>query len=171
MSTKKAAVKGKSKPAPQSRSDKFKAAAKKAAAQSGTPRTQLIPQTEWQSTENLDMRGDLAEAFEVELVKAYEALQRAGQAFQQFMSLNMQTGKIKISYIWNTGEIPTEKEVAEYKEALAYVQQERQKQIETLQGNIEKGLEANKTGLVTAGGQPLTEANLDEEKISLIIQP
>ena len=143
----------------------FKENAKKAAAQAATPRTHLIPQTEWQSTDNLDMRGDIAEQFEVQMVKAFEALQLAGTAFQQMMALNIQSGKVKINYIWNTGEIPTEKEVTEYKAAMEYMQKQREQFQKAQAGETEPT-----TVLETVGGQPLTAENLESEK-SLIIAP
>lgn len=149
--------------------EKFKETAKKHAQQSQTPRTHLIPQTEWQSTDILDMRGDLAEGFEIEMVKAYEAIQRAGQIFQNLMSLNIQAGKVKINYIWNNGEIPTEKEIVDYKQAVEFMQQERQKKIDEIQSGLEKQAQANQSGLITAGGQPLSEENLEKEKNGLIV--
>lgn len=145
--------------------EQFKEGAKKAAQTAATPRTHLVPQTNWQSNDNLDMRGDLAEAFEVHMVKAFEALQAAGQAFQAMMALNIEAGKVKISYIWNTGEIPTEQEVTEYKAALEYMQKQRE-QFQKAQAG-----ETSDTILETIGGQPLTAENLEAEKPSLIIQP
>lgn len=153
--------------------EKFKEGAKKEAAFANTPRTHLIPQTEWQSTDTLDMRGDLAQHFEIELVKAYEAVQKVGQIFSEMMSLNMGTGKVKLTYIWNNGEKPTEKEVEDYKLAVQFMQQERQKQMNEIQDRLQKtaqdNVNASKSGLVTADGQPLTEENLEKSKSGLIV--
>lgn len=145
--------------------EQFKEGAKKAAQIAATPRTHLLPQTTWPSNENLDLRGDLAEKFEVEMVKAFEALQNAGSVFQAMIALNIQAGKVKINYIWNTGEIPTDKEVEEYKAAMEYMQKQREQFEKAQRGEVED------TVLETIGGQPLTAENLEAEKPSLIIQP
>lgn len=166
-------AKTKSEKAKTKKVEKFKEGAKQAAAVAAQPRTHMVPQTEWPSNANLDLRGDLAEAFEIHLVKAYEALQAAGSVFQQFMSMNIQSGKAKVTYIWNTGEIPTEEEVTKYKEAMEYVQQQRAKQMELIRKNLEAGGETEGEGTVlqTLGGAPLTVENLEQEKGGLIITP
>lgn len=153
----------------QSKVDKFKEQAKKTASKGNVQRTHMIPQTEWQSDENLDLRGDLAEAFEVNIVKAYESIQKCGQIFSQIIGANVQTNKVKVNYIWNTGEVPTPQEVEEWKQTMKFMQEERQKEIEKLQQKIETNVEATQTGLVTAGGQPLTEENLEDEKPTIIV--
>ena len=146
--------------------EKFKEQAKKANAQAAIPRTHMLPQTEWQSTDILEMRGDIAEAFEIHMVKAFEALQAAGAAFQQLMAMNIQAGKVKISYIWNNGEIPTEEEVQQYKQAVELMQKRREEFAKAQQGG-----QQSETALTTVGGEPLTEENLEKEKGGLIIAP
>jgi hypothetical protein len=149
------------------KAENFKKEAQKAAVQAGVPRTHMLPQTEWRSTDNLELRGDLAEGFEIQLVRAFEALQAAGQIFQQLMALNIQSGIVKINYIWNDGSIPTEKELADYKAAMDFAQKQREQFQQAAAGQADQ---AN-TLLETIGGQPLTVENLEAEKPSLIIQP
>jgi len=154
------------------KTEKFKEEAKKANAIASQPRTHMVPQTEWQSGEMLDLRGDLAEGFELSMVKAYEALQQAGSIFQQFMAMNIQSGKAKVTYIWNTGAIPTDKELSDWKAGMELMQKKRETQMAELQKNLQE--EANGgTVLETIGGQPLTEQNLEAERggPGLIIQP
>jgi hypothetical protein len=141
------------------KAEKFKENAKKAAAQAAIPKHHLIPQTEWKTTDVLDLRGDLAEAFEIHMVKAFESLQAAGETFRQLMSLNIQAGKVKITYIWNNGEIPTEKEVQEYQKAMDMMQKQREQFEKAQRGEVEPG-----TVLETVGGAPLTEENLEAER-------
>jgi hypothetical protein len=140
--------------------EKFKQEAKKAHAQQQTPKTHLIPHTEWQSDAALEARGDLAESFERNLVTAYEAIQRVGQAFQEMISLNINAGKVQLKYVWNNGEIPTDKEVEEYKAAMEVMQEARAKKMQEIQANLQKEATASQSGLITTDGQPLTEENL-----------
>lgn len=152
------------------KAEKFKQEAKKAAAIAAVPKTHLVPQTEWQSNDNLDCPGHVAEAFEVEMVKAFEALQRAGAAFQELMRVNLESKKVKITYIWNNGEVPTPDEVTKWEAHVKNLQQQRA-EFERIQNDLKK---ANETDLVTVGGAPLTQENLEREEkegTGLIIVP
>lgn len=151
--------------------EKFKEEAKKQAAVAAQPRTHMVPQTEWQSKDNLDLRGDLAEALENQLVAAYQALTNAGQIFSQFMQANIASGKAKVTYIWNTGEIPTPEEQQKWVETMEMVQKQREAQLKAMQEGL-AGDDATNTVLETVGGRPLTEENLEKEKgAGLIIVP
>ena len=151
----------------QNKTKAFKEKQHKQNTQQAIPKTHMIPQTEWQSTTVLDLRGDLAEQFEIQMVNAFQALQAAGSIFQQMIAANIEVGKVKLNYIWNNGEVPTEEEVVKYKAAVEEMQRQRQAM---LKGETAEG-QKNETGLVTAGGQPLTEENLESEKSGLIITP
>jgi hypothetical protein len=150
----------------QNKTKAFKEKQVKQNTQQAIPKTHMIPQTEWQSTTVLDLRGDLAEQFEIQMVNAFQALQAAGSIFQQMIAANIEVGKVKLNYIWNNGEVPTEEEVVKYKAAVEEMQRQRQA---ILKG--EPAQQQSETGLVTAGGQPLTEENLESEKSGLIITP
>ena len=150
----------------QNKAKAFKDNAKKVAVQQATPKTHMIPQTEWQSTTVLDLRGDLAEQFEIQMVNAFQALQAAGGIFQQMIAANIEAGKVKLNYIWNNGEVPTEQELVNYKRAVEEMQRQRQAMLSG-QGAEQK----SESGLITTGGQPLTEENLESEKGGLIITP
>ena len=149
--------------------ENFKEKVKEANQRAAIPKTQLVPQTVFQSTDILEIPGGLVDVMQQALVEAHEALQRAGQAFQQFMAMNIQSEKVKLEYIWNNGEIPTPDEIAKFKEDMMKVQQLRQKQQEELVAQMEKDAKTPKTNLTTVGGQPLTEENLAEENTSRII--
>lgn len=155
----------------ETKKEHFKKQAKKAAAQAEIPRTHLVPQTEWQSTDVLEMRGDLAEAFELNMMKAWEAINAAGKAFSSMMSLNIQAKKVKLTYIWNNGEAATDEEVRKFEESRAMVQQLQQEQMEKLQQTLKDEQEGKGVILETVGGAPLTEENLEREKGGLIVVP
>jgi len=151
----------------------FKDKAKKEAAQAQVPHTHMIPQTEWQSDDNLILMGSIAEGIEINLVKAYEALQHAGQLFQQMIQLNIQAGKVKMTYIWNNGDIPTKEEQEMWVKQMQFLNDERAKKMAEIQAGIQKGAvdskNAEEGGLQTVGGQPLTEENLENEKSGIVI--
>jgi hypothetical protein len=150
----------------------FSDAQKKKNAQASQPKTHLIPDVEWQSTDNLDLRGDVAEAIQNNLVVAFEALQKAGQAFQVLLNLNIKAGKAKLKYTWNNGEIPTDSELKEYQEQMNQLQALKAEQLKKAQDGIAaeaKKNQTSKTNLVTTDGQPLTEENLSKSKSGLIV--
>lgn len=146
----------------------FKENAKKEAAQAAIPKTHLIPQTSWQTTDMLDLRGDLLEAFEKNMVLTYEALQQAqmnfshaAQVLQMIMSTNVKSGKINLSYVWNNGEPASEEEVNSFKAKMEEINKLRQEQAT----KIKQEANSEKTGLVGPGGEPIgTDQNLDEEE-------
>jgi hypothetical protein len=140
------------------------------AAQAGE-KTHLIPDVEWQSTDFLELRGDVAEAIQNNLMAAYEALKRAGQAFQVVLNMSIKSGKAKLTYSWNNGEKPTDEEIKNFQAQMEQLNQMKKKQLEDVQTAIAKEQEANsepKTNLVTVDGTPLTEENLDKSK-SIIV--
>ena len=140
---------------------------KKQNEQSAIPKTNLIPQTEWQSTDILEVRGDMLEALEKHLTDAYNSLKLAGQTYYAISQHNIEVGKMKLVYYWNNGEKATDDEVKLFTEKvkeLKNLQEQRKAQvIEALKNTPAPGSE-NATGLVTQNGAPLTEENLEEEK-------
>lgn len=144
--------------------NKFKENAKKEAAKQAVPKTHLVPVPTWQSSEQLELRGDLLEALEQQLVAAIDAVQKAGQVVQFVMQHNVKSEKIKIDYVWNNGEKPTDEEVSNFKAEMERVRQERQKQAKEFQENLQRQENAAKTGLVGVDGQPIgSTQDLDEE--------
>lgn len=145
----------------------FSAAQKAKANHVQQPKTHLIPDVQWQSTDVLDLRGDVAEAIQNNLVAAYEALQKAGQAFQVLLSLNIQAGKAKLEYTWNNGEIPTEEELSSYKKQMDELQRLKAEQLKAASEGIadQASNKSPETSLVTADGRPLTEENLAKSKV------
>ena len=140
------------------------------AAQAGE-KTHLIPDVEWQSQDFLELRGDVAEAIQNNLMAAYEALQRAGQAFQVVLNMSIKAGKAKLTYSWNNGEKPTDEEIKNFQDQMNQLNEMKKKQLEDVQDAINKEKEAEgqpKTNLVTLDGAPLTEENLDKSK-SIIV--
>jgi len=144
--------------------EKFKQAEKQKAAQQAIPRTHLVPVPTWQSTDNLDIRGDLLEALEQNLMAAMDAVQKCGQVAQYVMQMNVASKKITLNYVWNNGEAATEAEVETFKEQLKKLQEERTKQALDLQNQIKQDQNAAKTGLVGVDGQPIgTTQDLEED--------
>jgi hypothetical protein len=133
----------------------FKHHQKKMEKQASIPKTHLVPQPEWQSDANLDMRGDILEAVEQQIMIGLDALQKCGQALQYLMAQNIKSGKINLSYVWNNGEPATEQEIAAYKEQLETVKAERNKQLLEQQEEIQRQANAAVTGLVGPDGQPI----------------
>lgn len=148
--------------------EKFKDNAKQQAAQAAIPKTHLIPQTNWNTTDVLDLRGDLLEALEKQMVLVYQNLQaandefnKAAQVMQMIMSTNVKSGKINLTYSWNNGEKATEQEVEDFKAKMKEIQELRNKQVQ----DLKRTENAAKTGLVAADGStPIgSTQNLDEE--------
>jgi hypothetical protein len=138
---------------------KFKEQAKETAVKQRIPRTHLVPIPTWQSNENLDARGDLVEAFEQQLVLAMDALSKCGQALQYMIQMNIKSEKIKLSYEWNNGEKPTQKEIDEFLELQKKATEARKQQMLELQDKLQKDANqtiaennAAKTGLVGPDG-------------------
>jgi hypothetical protein len=145
--------------------DAFKNQQKANNALHAQPKTHLIPDVEFESTDNLDLRGDIAEAIEMGLGTAFlklreanDALQRAGRAYQLLLGLNIKSGKAKLTYKWNNGDNPTAAEIADYEAKAKQYQEDQAKQ----QQNAEAEEKIKGTGLVTVDGTPLTETNLEE---------
>lgn len=144
----------------------FKQKAQQQAEQQAIPKTQLVPKTEWESTEILEFRGDLLHALEQMMVETYDHLRMANEAFsktgnvlQMLISNNIKKGKIKLTYVWNNGEPATEAEVKEYEDKLAQLRKLQQEQMEKLKAQQN----ASKTGLVAPDGSPIgTDQDLDE---------
>lgn len=143
--------------------DNFKKKAKHEAAQKAIPRTHLVPVPNWQSDENLDLRGDYMEAIQQSVFEAYQHLERIGQALQIVLSLNVQVGKVKIDYVWNNGEKASEAEVEAFKKQMDEVK--KQQELFAEQAKLQKN--HSKTGLVGADGQPIaTTQDLEEDSDS-----
>lgn len=164
----------KTNPARKGKVEAFKEKAKEKAKQQAVPKTHLIPLTEWSSTENLDLRGDLMDALEQQMVATYQNLaqarqvlneaqnefQKAAHVMQMIIQQNIKAGKVKLNYQWNNGEDATPEEVTEYETEMQKLRDLQKKQFE--QAQAEKN--AQKTGLVSADGSPLgSTQNLDEE--------
>lgn len=156
----------------------FKNKAKKMAEQQKTPKTHLIPQTEWQSTDILDIRGDLLEALEKTLVGTFTKIQELNQEFnkaakvmQMILSTNIKAEKIKLKYKWNNGEDATPADVEKYESEMAKLQEQQKAQYEQMiaqqkqnQEDAKKNENAIKTGLVDTNGSPIgTTQDLSEE--------
>lgn len=139
----------------------FKEQAKKNAARG--PKNMLIPETRWQSTDKLDLRGDLAEAFEKALGDLHNLTQHFIKVYQSIVQLNIQAEKITVGYRWDNGEEATAEEVKIFQEKMEALQKLRQQNAPTLQA-AENLVNAEKSGLVTAEGKPLTEENLETGK-------
>lgn len=134
-------------------------------------KTHLIPDVEWQSTDTLPLRGDVAEALQQNIIGAFELIQRAGQAFQVFMNMAIKSGAAKLTYTWNNGEKPTPDEIAEYQTQIDELQRLKAEQLKNAQEGIKQEMAAQKapkTNLVTTDGAPLTEENLDNSKKIII---
>lgn len=160
--------------------EQFKETAKVQAAQKQIPRTHLVPTPTWQSTENLDLRGDLLEAFEQQLVIAMDAIQKCGQALQYVMQMNIKSEKIKLDYQWNNGEKPTQEEIDKFLADQKTLMEERKKQMlemqETLQKQANQAIaetNASITGLVGPDGVTPVGTNkpLVDEEDSIDEQP
>lgn len=143
--------------------EQFKQKAKQQAAQEAIPKTHLVPVPTWQSDDNLNLRGDMLEALEQQLMTAIDAIQKCGQIAQFVMQQNIKAEKIKVNYVWNNGEPASEAEIATHKDAMKKLQDERQKQLLQMQEQIQQDHNAAVTGLVGPDGQPVgTTQNLDE---------
>lgn len=143
--------------------EQFKQKAKHEAAQQAIPKTHLVPVPTWQSDDNLNLRGDMLEALEQNLMAAIDAIQKCGQIAQFVMQQNIKADKIKVNYVWNNGEAASEAEIATHKDTLKKLQEERQKQLLKMQEQIQQDFNAAKTGLVGPDGQPVgTTQNLEE---------
>lgn len=108
--------------------------------QSAIPKTHLVPHSEWQSTDKLEITGDQLERIDKALVAAYQAIQLAGKAYSEAVNMNITGGKAKIAYTWNNGEPATVEEVENYKAQIARIDELRKQQIAEAQQAKEAGL-------------------------------
>jgi hypothetical protein len=148
--------------------EKFKANAKQQAAQERMPRTHLVPVPTWQSNENLDLQGNLLEVMERKLLEAMDAIQQLGNVMSIIMQQNVKSEKIKIDYMWNNGDKPSEAEVNAFKAEMERVKNQQKLMVDQskLQENFAK------TGLTDAEGNPIaTTQNLDEDQPNSDGQP
>lgn len=138
---------------------------------------QLYPQPEWQSDDDLIVKGHIVEAIQENFLSAYSALQKAGQAFQALIGQNIYDeeknpgGKIKLKFVWNNGEDATEEEVANLKK----MAQERDKLMRKQQDGAEQSKadftdgpdseDTKSSGLVTAEGEPLNKDSVEKKII------
>lgn len=142
--------------------EQFKQKAKQEAAQQAIPKTHLVPVPTWQSDDNLNLRGDMLEALEQQLMTAIDAIQKCGQIAQFVMQQNIKAEKIKVNYVWNNGEPASEAEIATHKDTMKKLQEERQAQLLKMQEQIQQDHNAAITGLVGPDGQPVgTTQSLD----------
>ncbi len=145
---------------------KFKQTAKKMSEQNQIPKSHLIPTTQWETTDILDVRGDVLEALENSLVETFGQLQklnndmqRLGNVIQVLIKDNVDKGKIKLSYVWNNGETATEEDVLEFKKKMEEFNKAKEDSVK--QQKIQQN--AAKTGLVDANGNGIgTEQDLDQ---------
>lgn len=162
----------------------FKNKAKKMSAQKSIPKTHLIPETSWKSTDILDMRGDLFEGLEKTLIAAFEQLEKArqdlskcGKFLQMIASSNIENGKVVLSYKWNNGEPATAEEVTDYETKAADLQKAQRAQYEAYVEQLKQQEQGQSdvaqknaavTGLVDADGNgigsdiPLDDDNSEE---------
>lgn len=159
--------------------DAFKQKEKQAAKQEARPRTYLIPNTTWESKENLDFRGDLADAMEHQMMLTFQALQESkrqlNEAAQEFQKMahvmqmiiqqNIKAGKIKLNYVWDNGDPATDEDVATYESKMNELRELQKKAFE----ENRKKENGEKTGLVGLDGQPIgttqsLDENLDQEE-------
>jgi hypothetical protein len=159
----------------------FKEQAKKQAQQQSIPKNQLIPTTDWNDDETLEIPGNFLKALEQYMVGTYQNLTEArsmlnaaqaeftnaGRIMQSIIGRNIDAGKISLDYVWNNGEDATPEEVAEYQKQLAQLQElQKQKSAEA-----QKLQNAAKTGLVTSEGEPLgSTQDLDSDLEALADQ-
>lgn len=164
-----------------SRKEKAEAFKEKAKEGNKPEKTHIIPLTSWEATDNLDLRGDLLEAFEQQLVNQFQAIKQAehaiaeaGKAFQKgahimqmIMQDNIKKEKIKLTYSWNDGTDATSEEVADYEKKMNEIRELQRKQFQDYFDQKKKEENAEKTGLVNPDGSPIgTTQNLDgEDKI------
>jgi len=154
----------------------FKQQAKEKAKQAGTPKTHLLPLTEWNTTDVLDLGGDLAEALEQQFVLTWQTLsecehnlnvaknefQKAAHILQMVMQRNIKAGKVKLKYSWNNGEDATEAEVKEFQAKLEELQAKQREAFEKAKAEEQAQANAKKTGLVGLDGAPIgTDQDLD----------
>ena len=133
----------------------------------------LVPETQWQSTDILEVRGDILQVLESQMVTAYkkisEALsefQKAGQALSYLMQYNIKSGKIALNYKWNNGEPATAEEVESYKSQMEQLQKHQQEKQQHEKDFNKKFENASKTGLVDEKGAAIaTTQDLDEVNI------
>jgi len=157
-----------------SKAQTFKERAKEQAKQAKIPKSYLVPLTEWDSTQVLDLRGDLLDALEQQFVSTYQELQqakgylqnaeqefqKAAHVVQMIMQANIKAGKVRVKYSWNNGEDATEQDIKEFEAKMQEIRDKQQKEFEAHQAS----LNAEKTGLVDPGGNPIgTTQNLEEE--------
>lgn len=150
----------------------FKQKAKKMAAQAKEPKTHLIPNTEWQSNDILDLRGDILEALEKTLIQTFEDIQRINQNFnnigrvmQLILSSNIKAGKVKLGYKWNNGEEATAADIAVYESQMAEVAAQQKQQVTEAINANKVNENSLKTGLVDENGSPIgTDQSLDEDE-------
>jgi hypothetical protein len=154
---------------------KFKEKTKKMQEQKSQQKQYLVPVPQWQSTENLDLRGDMLEALDNTLQETFGHLNQAFQAFnkvgsimQAVVATNVKSNKITLKYEWNNGEPATEQEVAEFQSKMKEVQEAHKRQVEE-QLQMQN---AQKTGLTDAIGNPIgTTQNLDETSDDQSVDP
>lgn len=164
-----------------SKVDSFKQRAKEEAKKAKIQKTHLMPLTEWEATEVLDLRGDLLEAMEQQFIAVWQNLahakhlvdqaqgefQKAAHVMQMIIKKNVDAGKIKMKYMWNNGDDATEADIAKFEADLERLREEQaQKRDEELneQEKVIQLQNAAKTGLVGTNGEPIgSTRNLDED--------
>lgn len=158
-------AKSKTDPKRKKKLQNFKTKQKKMSEQQQVQKTHLVPETEWQSKDILDLRGDLLEALEQTYVETYkhlmaanESFSKGGQVMQMILSTNIKAGKVKLNYRWNNGEAATEAEVKAWEDQMKALRAQQQQQVEEVLAQQN----AQKTGLVAPDGRPIgTTQDLD----------
>jgi hypothetical protein len=145
--------------------NQFKNQSKKMNLQATTGKQFLVPETSWESNEELILPGHVLEAIEKNFVEQHKALAEAQAAFdkqarilQVVFQKNIAVNKIKLQYKWNNGEVATTEEVEQFKADMAKVREHQQKQFEAQQAAA-----APKSGLVTANGQDIPSSLSQED--------
>jgi hypothetical protein len=131
------------------------------------PRKQIVPGVNWQSDDQLVIRGNALEAFNKTIELLHHGLQNLAQIYQETIALNIQgdnnpTGKIIVKYVWDNGEEVDASDLKIFQAKMAEVNALRQKQQVELQQKasiIENKKPAS--GLVTAEGAPLNEQTVE----------
>lgn len=147
----------------------FKQHAKSQAAKAASaPRQSIVPSVQWESTDDLLLPGNLLQAYNQTLEVMVHAFQQLGQIYQQIVARNIQgdanpNGKIKLKYLWNNGEEVSEQDLKAFQVKMAEIQTLQQKHQQEINQKAAVLSHMKETDLVTPGGQPLTEENLEEE--------
>lgn len=131
-------------------------------AQAKTEKRFIIPQPSWQSTENMDLQGDVLEALEHTISNTFDKIQELAADFQkvtgvlqQIIGRNVKSGKVTLDYVWNNGEKATKEEAEKWQADFKLLQERRLAEAADAEKNRIAQANAEKTGLVSPDGSPI----------------